>query len=338
MNASFGRLHRRRFVPKKSWPEASVWDLACELLARLGAPTAAESNASEAAQLLLLTALRNALDAAVETPKNRLSLSNIAELSRFTVHCIASCKVPVRGAVHLDVGCGAINPFARMFTHMMAGVQRAYCLELDDIDDESDAVRMLARLATGALLDPRAVFGNTPITRREILDNVADFDLARLAAGDRGGMPERLAFLKRSAADTGLPDRSVDLVVTQSVLEHLSDVDAVFAELARITRPGGFGIHGVDTIDHRWYGRPDLHPLEFLTIASNERIVHESNRLRLFEFEELFARHGFRVRERWKGSPVAILDSLRQRLVEPWRSMPDEKLAMTWTSYCLQKE
>ena len=36
-----------------------------------------------------------------------------------------------------------------------------------------------------------------------------------------------------------LPDASVDLVMSRSVFEHLTDPDAVYRELARVLRPGG---------------------------------------------------------------------------------------------------
>jgi SAM-dependent methyltransferase len=36
-----------------------------------------------------------------------------------------------------------------------------------------------------------------------------------------------------------LPDASVDLIMSRSVFEHLTDPDAVYLELARVLRPGG---------------------------------------------------------------------------------------------------
>ena len=41
------------------------------------------------------------------------------------------------------------------------------------------------------------------------------------------------------ASDTGLADSSVDLVLVPNLVHHVADQDALFAELARITRPGG---------------------------------------------------------------------------------------------------
>lgn len=38
------------------------------------------------------------------------------------------------------------------------------------------------------------------------------------------------------------PDDSVDLIVTQDVLEHVFDAAAVFAEIGRVLRPGGLHV------------------------------------------------------------------------------------------------
>ena len=47
-----------------------------------------------------------------------------------------------------------------------------------------------------------------------------------------------------------LPDGSVDVVLSNSVLEHVKDLPALCAELARILAPGGVMLHRVDYRDH----------------------------------------------------------------------------------------
>jgi SAM-dependent methyltransferase len=65
--------------------------------------------------------------------------------------------------------------------------------------------------------------------------------------------PRMLAVLEASASELGItvgtacadasslpfPDRSFDLVFGHAVLHHLPDLDAAFAEIARVLRPGG---------------------------------------------------------------------------------------------------
>jgi SAM-dependent methyltransferase len=46
-----------------------------------------------------------------------------------------------------------------------------------------------------------------------------------------------------------ISNESVDIALSNAVLEHLADPPKVFAELARITRSGGLGLHQVDFRD-----------------------------------------------------------------------------------------
>jgi ubiquinone/menaquinone biosynthesis C-methylase UbiE len=48
-----------------------------------------------------------------------------------------------------------------------------------------------------------------------------------------------------------VPDTTLDIVLSNAVLEHIYDLKSAFYHLARITKPGGFGIHMVDFRDHR---------------------------------------------------------------------------------------
>ena len=96
----------------------------------------------------------------------------------------------------------------------------------------------------------------------------------------------------------GLEDASYDAVVSTAVLEHVrSPVDAL-RELARVTRPGGLGLHQVDHRDHRDFNRP----LEYLCLP-DERFdaVFDAlfggcgNRIRPDELAACFDQAGFEV-------------------------------------------
>lgn len=336
---SHGRLLQPDLAPRQVLADSSAWDLAANLLRSLReAAVGGESYFSSQQHLRLFGALANELQRRLDVPENRLAPRSLTGPMNFAHYCHVNHGLPLLGATYLDVGCGSIQPYGRMFAHLMAGARRGGCLELDPIQDEAEAVRALAQTAATALIDPQAVFGDLPVTAREILGNLAAFDLARMANGDAGGLDrDRLVHLQCSATDTGLPDRIVDVVVSNSVLEHLRDPDATLAELARITRPGGFAMHGIDTSDHRRYGDPALHRLEFLTIAADEPMVFECNRLRLGDFERLFERHGFDILVRMPGVKIELPAALRARLQPPWRALPDEQLHETWCQYLLRR-
>jgi len=50
-----------------------------------------------------------------------------------------------------------------------------------------------------------------------------------------------------------LPDDSVDVVFSSNVLEHVEDLPTVLAELKRVQRPGGFGLHLMPTPSWRFW-------------------------------------------------------------------------------------
>jgi ubiquinone/menaquinone biosynthesis C-methylase UbiE len=69
----------------------------------------------------------------------------------------------------------------------------------------------------------------------DIID--AHLDLAR---SRYASLASRLTFEHRSIFELGLPDRSFDLTVCRHVLHSIPHPDRVLAELARVTRPGGY--------------------------------------------------------------------------------------------------
>jgi len=52
-------------------------------------------------------------------------------------------------------------------------------------------------------------------------------------------VPPGLELHKADLGRIPLPDASVDLIMSRSVFEHLTDPDAVYREFARVLRPGG---------------------------------------------------------------------------------------------------
>lgn len=82
----------------------------------------------------------------------------------------------------------------------------------------------------------------------------APFDVG-LDAKHLGALVARHPTVKFSVVDRvrsldGLPDGSIDIVVSNSVLEHVADLPALFRSLARVLTPGGVMVHRVDYRDH----------------------------------------------------------------------------------------
>lgn len=336
---SSGRLGKYEPHTGKDFPGASTWDLGCAFLARLKAKTPHASVADHESHLALLEALHDEIEAQRDVWQNPFAVGKAEVAFRFVQHAIRAHGLQVAGKTCLDLGCGAVNPLLRLFPLLMLGAERVLGFELEPLRHPEKAVRYLADLVAAAMVDPARVFGQHPVDRQQVLASLVDFDLAKVARGDLSGIPTaRAKVVQRSIVATGLEDASAYMLRSNSVLEHLPDVDAALAEWARITPSGGFGIHGVDVIDHRSYAKPAIHALEFLTVASKEPIVFESNRLRLHEFEARFARHGFEVLDQWRGPKIEIPDDLRRRMVEPWRTMPVEQLEYGWSQFLVRKK
>jgi ubiquinone/menaquinone biosynthesis C-methylase UbiE len=102
---------------------------------------------------------------------------------------------------------------------------------------------------------------------------------------------------------TQLPDRSVDLVYSRSVMEHVDDPDAVFAESHRILAPGG---HWIFLTANKWdYASiiarmiPNrLHPMIVRRVEGRAEEDTFPTRYRVNDrrtIERLAQRHGFAV-------------------------------------------
>jgi SAM-dependent methyltransferase len=119
-----------------------------------------------------------------------------------------------------------------------------------------------------------------------------------LAAGDHDPV---ILTVPASAEDLGaVEDASFDGVVSTAVLEHVRDPRRAVRELARVTRPGGVGMHQVDHRDHRDFSRP----LEYLHLPDDEfdglfdGLFGEcGNRIRPHELAALFREAGFEIEQ-----------------------------------------
>jgi SAM-dependent methyltransferase len=87
-------------------------------------------------------------------------------------------------------------------------------------------------------------------------DPAADLTLLDRLLGQNAYADDRIRGIARSAEDLGvIPDSSIDIVVSNAVLEHLFDLPAACRELGRVSKPLAWGFHQVDFRDHRDFHR-----------------------------------------------------------------------------------
>jgi SAM-dependent methyltransferase len=84
---------------------------------------------------------------------------------------------------------------------------------------------------------------------------------------------------------------SFDLVISNSVYEHLQDVDGITRALAALTKPDGLHIHFVDLRDHFF-----RYPFEMLTYTEHTwrawlNPTSNHNRFRLWDYRRVFEKY-----------------------------------------------
>lgn len=322
-----GRLNRP-LIPGRpiALRRVSLAKLSSELLARIEAGSFGANEAS----ILLGCELHEALGVVLDVHNNRLSGRRYSDLFGAFYEYVGPLRPRLDGATIVELGCGSINPYGLLFLFLMLGAQRGIAIDLDGIQNMPRAVKALADLSAMMLIHPKDIIGDYSITREQMLQNIASFDLSRLHSSDVLGLDaERLSYRRESVQALSLLDGEVDYMISNAFFEHVPRIEDAIVELARVTRTGGIGVHTIDGSDHRRYDNPACHPLEFLTEASKELIVHGSNRIRPLQFAPMFEKHGFEVIAIEPFERVDFTLELRNRFVEPYRSMTDEMLAVT---------
>ena len=108
----------------------------------------------------------------------------------------------------------------------------------------------------------------------------------------------KFSVVRRITSLNDLPDASVDVVLSNSVLEHVADLPTLCASLARVLAPGGVMLHRVDYRDHFF-----KYPFHFLLFSKRTwnwfLSPGDLPRWRYDDHANALARAGF---------PVSVLD------------------------------
>ena len=118
---------------------------------------------------------------------------------------------------------------------------------------------------------------------------------------------------------------TVDMAISQAVLEHVEDPKATYAALFRWLRQGGIMSHAIDFQSHglteSWNGHWTLGDVTWRIVKGDRPYL--LNRLPYSAHLEMIERFGFRLvtNRRYEAPPLA-----RQALSPRFRSLPDEDL------------
>jgi SAM-dependent methyltransferase len=160
------------------------------------------------------------------------------------------------------------------------------------------------------------------------------------AATSLGETLERARIECHAPADasaTGLPPASVDLVFSNNVLEHVSAamLTALMREAARILKPSGVVLHGVNCGDHYAYFDRSITPIHYLRFSSRDwqrfnNDIHYQNRLRPCDFLEAARGAGLRIVLQRQTPQAALLARLTELpIAAEFSGYPPEELCST---------
>lgn len=230
--------------------------------------------------------------------------------------------IPLEGRTLLEIGSGWYPTLPTCFH--LAGAARCYTYDVEAHLDEASALALVDRL--GQHLERIAEFGGRPLHEVQAAH-------ARLSAATSVNAMLGLADIDyRAPADaavSGLPDQSVDVVFSNSVLEHVTptDLDRLMKECLRVLRVGGVALHSVNCGDHYAYFDRDITPINYLRYSEAEwrlwnNSIQYQNRLRPVDFIESAQSAGFDL--------VVVKQRPRLELLE---RLPESEIAPEFGHY-----
>jgi SAM-dependent methyltransferase len=251
------------------------------------------------------------------------------------VDMLQRCGVGIAGQRMLEIGSGWY-PLFPIALHA-AGAARIVTVDLNrylrpeltrqcvDILREAKHLRVLAAKSGTAEADVEHRLAAVA----KALAQGADVEAAS------GGAIEYRA--PSDASDTKLPAASIDVVFSNSVLEHVPGpvIEAIFVEAKRLLPPGGVMIHGVNCGDHYAYGDNAINQLHYLSYSSarwskwQNRFLYQ-NRLRAMDFTAMATKTGFTVElDTSKARPERLAQLERIDVHPEFARYPREQLAIT---------
>ena len=148
------------------------------------------------------------------------------------------------------------------------------------------------------------------------------------------------------ARRTELSDKSVDVIYSHAVLEHIPGeiIMGILSESHRILKQGGLLYHAIDNSDHFAHYDPSISPVNFLKYgerfwgmtAINPQCYH--NRFRRKEYAEMIQKCGFNILSENSYIDQRSLEALKGMTICPqYRDWPVQELARLGLRFLARK-
>ena len=197
------------------------------------------------------------------TSANKIAEGYEKAISEKYLDTLRQNNIPVTGKFLVDIGSGNLTEHAGFL--LKSGINHVTLCDLHTAKSKS----------TGPILNPPSGCETTTYL------NPLEFQISIIAN------PIENLF--------SLEDNSVDLITSNSLLEHVRDLDRALDECRRVLKPGGYMLHFIDLRDHRNFNRPftflryrSSHWERFLT--SNQSYT---NRFRKSDYLNAFKKANF---------------------------------------------
>jgi SAM-dependent methyltransferase len=282
------------------------------------------------------------LDALLEQAGGELTERKVREIVQRLVQALAGTgnaeaisypQIATRRV--LDYGAGSYSPLCASLVLYANGFSEAIACEPFPISLDY-ATCSFAQTVQWLLFSPQS-FNYSGIPADLLKQRVAALQLDRAQhdlAAFHAGQVEVVDFggVRLVRQLDGFPENSVDLIFSNSVLEHVTDLLSEIRSHRALLKAGGLCAHTVDFSDHRSID-PEIHLFQMYY----DGILDEINGLRPSQLEKIFGEAGFTgAKINWLSAPVGYLDSTRPR-VTPYENLPLDELAVRVNSYVLQK-
>ncbi len=216
--------------------------------------------------------------------------SKVFDLLKRYSKIVGELEFSVEGKVCMELGTGNSPDLA--FLMLLSGASRSIMLDVEPLmkvsfqegKEYQELVNYLSSMGTDQIKFPH------------LPPDLNYVDLNKIAT--------RLEYLNYDGVNLPLPDASVDIIYSKSVLEQVRQPVSLFQELRRISKPGGIHLHILDLRDH-FHIKDDYtvegNWLEFLQYDEQtwERKCVQNhawcNRLRLQSWYEIVQSAGFEI-------------------------------------------
>ena len=145
-----------------------------------------------------------------------------------------------------------------------------------------------------------------------------------------------IEYVVKPQGSAGL-DSQIDMVYSGAALEHVTDLEATFADMYKMLVPGGIAIHQVDLKSH---GMHRKNSLDFLTWPQwMWELMHSQkgvpNRWRINRYREIVEQSDFELNllEPISLYSEAIIAEVKPHLTDSFKNVSDEDLA--WAAFWL---